>query len=131
MTTRDARLTPWSLLITLGVDGTATGSVYLDDGVSIAPNETKVVTFKVSSGIISASIEGCYMDGNALSSITIMGVMSAPSSTNVTLLGGNVGNGVYNATSKTYFIGGLDKATSSGAWVTDWTLSYGASASVS
>jgi hypothetical protein len=29
MTTRDARLTPWSLLVALGVDGTAKGR-YVD-----------------------------------------------------------------------------------------------------
>ena len=125
MTTRDARLTPWSLLVALGVDSTATGSVYLDDGISITPNATKIVTFKASSGSISASIKGSYVDGNSLSNVTIMGVMSAPSSASITLNGKDVGGGVYNATGKTFFIGNLDSVTSSGAWAADWSLSYG------
>ena len=65
------------------------------------------------------------MDGNALSNVTIMGLASAPVSTSVTLNGKDVGNGVYNVTSRTFFIGNLDSATSQGAWVQDWTLEYG------
>lgn len=104
-------------------------SVYLDDGVSVSPNATKVVAFSASSGSITASVAGSYVDGNALSNITIMGVETAPSSTGVTLNGKSVGNGVYDAASKTFFIGNLDQATSSGAWAADWTLVYGSSGS--
>ena len=43
MTTRDARRTPWSLLVALGLEGTATGELYLDDGESIDPEETLIV----------------------------------------------------------------------------------------
>ena len=66
------------------------------------------------------------MDGNALSNITIMGLVSAPASALVTLNGKDVGTGLYNATSRTFFIGNLDGATNSGAWTQDWTLEYGA-----
>jgi alpha-glucosidase len=66
------------------------------------------------------------MDGNALSNITIMGLTSAPASTEVTLNGKGVRKGFYNATSQTFFIGDLDSATSSGAWAENWTLRYGA-----
>lgn len=65
------------------------------------------------------------MDGNPLSNVTIMGITTTPASTEVTLNGKSVGNGVYNATSKTLFIGQLDGATSSGAWAADWTLTLG------
>ena len=88
------------------------------------PKATKLVTFKAKSGSISASVEGSYMDSNALSNVTIMGVATAPTSTAVTLNGKSVGNGVYNAKSKTLFIGNLDRATSAGAWAADWTLKY-------
>lgn len=43
MTTRDARATPWSVLIALGLEGAASGSLYLDDGESINPNATLYV----------------------------------------------------------------------------------------
>jgi hypothetical protein len=66
------------------------------------------------------------MDGNALSNITIMGLAAAPACTAVTFNGKSVGHGVYNATSQTFFIGQLEKATSSGAWAVDWTLKFGA-----
>ena len=65
------------------------------------------------------------MDGNALSNITIMGVGKAPASATVTLNGQSIGQGTYNATSQTFFIGNLDTATSSGAWAQDWKLDYG------
>jgi hypothetical protein len=66
------------------------------------------------------------MDGNALSNITIMGLATAPASTAVTFNGKNVGYGVYNSTSRTFFIGHLEKATTSGAWAADWSLEFGA-----
>jgi hypothetical protein len=66
------------------------------------------------------------MDGNALSNITIMGLVTAPASAAVALNGTHVGNSVYDATSQKLFIGNLDSATSSGAWMQDWTLEYGA-----
>jgi hypothetical protein len=104
-----------------------TPSVYLDVGVSVKPNATKLITFKADDGSITASVEGAYMDGNSLSNVTIVGLATAPASLAVTLNGDNVGNGVYNATSQTFFIGNLESATLSGAWAKDWTLDYGAS----
>lgn len=101
-------------------------SVYLDDGVSVKPNATKLVRFEAGNGSIKASVQGSYTDGNALSNITIMGLPRAPVSGVVALNGKNVGQGVYNATSQTFFIGELDSATSAGAWAQDWTLKYGA-----
>ena len=129
MTTRDARSTPWSLLVALGVDGAASGSVYLDDGVSVVPNATKVVTFAASGGSIKASVEGSHHDGNALSNITILGVASAPSSADVTLNGKSVGKGTYDASAKTFTIANLDGATKSGAWAASWSLSWGGGSS--
>jgi alpha-glucosidase len=40
MTTRDARKLPWSVLVALGTEGTASGSLYLDDGESLVPSAT-------------------------------------------------------------------------------------------
>ena len=43
MTTRDARNTNWGVLVALGLQGTASGSLYLDDGESLIPNATLYV----------------------------------------------------------------------------------------
>jgi hypothetical protein len=44
MTTRDARLTPWSLLVALGVDGTAKGRFV--DSIYHYPPEVKLMHFQ-------------------------------------------------------------------------------------
>jgi alpha-glucosidase len=42
-TTATSRASPWSLLVALDKDGFACGDLYLDDGVSISPQETSLV----------------------------------------------------------------------------------------
>ncbi len=44
MTTVACRQSPWALLVALDGDGEARGSLYLDDGESVAPNATTWVT---------------------------------------------------------------------------------------
>ena len=89
----------------------------------MTPNATKLVSLKADGGSITATVEGSYEDGNSLSNITIMGVSSAPSSS-IMFNDEKVGSGTYVAGSETFVIGGLDKATSGGAWVADWHLTY-------
>jgi len=43
MVTRDARKNPWSLIAALSLEGTAAGSLYVDDGESIVQNSTLYV----------------------------------------------------------------------------------------
>ena len=38
MTTRDARKTPWNVIVALNKDGGASGQLYLDDGESLSPS---------------------------------------------------------------------------------------------
>jgi len=47
LTTREARTNPWSLLAALSLNGTASGSLYVDDGESLVPNAT--LSIEVSS----------------------------------------------------------------------------------
>ncbi|KIW19190.1 hypothetical protein PV08_03484 [Exophiala spinifera] len=128
MTTRDARNTSWSIIVAPGVDGTATGQLYLDDGESLSPNATKSVTLAAGVGIgglsLNVTVTGSYTGLDLpLANVTILGVQRAPSSNVVKIDGEAVGNSTYDGTTKTLFIGGLGGALGGKAWGGNWTLS--------
>ena len=125
LTTRDSRRNPWGLLVALSAQGTAAGSLYVDDGESVAPNATLYVQFTVSGGALYASPRGEYVDGNPLANVTVMGVERAPLG-NVTLNGAPVGmEGVrYNATSQVLSVTGLGGLTAQGAWSGECVLRW-------
>lgn len=129
LTTRDARRTPWAVLVALsGVDGTARGDLYMDDGVSLEPAETLFVSFVAEPGSTSALhatvVEGTYHDPNPLANVTVHGVASAP--THVLLCDTEVEQDkwAYNATSKVLAVRQLQEFTSEGAWTRNWTLTW-------
>ena len=84
LTTTEARATPWSILVALDTSNQASGLLYLDDGESVSPSATKIVTFSASvsakSGglTLKADVEGSWPDQNALASVTVMGLSQAP-----------------------------------------------------
>jgi alpha-glucosidase len=122
-TTTESRNSPWSLIAALSSEGTATGSIYIDDGESVTPNATLLVDLTASNGTLYASARGLYQDTNALANVTVLGVASEPRS--VTLNGQKVSSGVaYNGTSRVLSVKGLQSATSGGAWAQAWTLSW-------
>ncbi|MCJ1474014.1 hypothetical protein MMC13_002672 [Lambiella insularis] len=124
MTTTAARATPWSVLVALSTEGTASGSLYLDDGSSLTQNATLYVELAAtSSSQLWASGRGMFMDMNPLSNVTILGA-EAPG--NVTLNASPVAaSGVsYNASTKVLIVSGLDSMTSNGAWASDWVLAW-------
>jgi alpha-glucosidase len=122
-TTTESRKNPWSLLVALGKEGTASGSLYIDDGESLAPNSTLLVEFVATNGTLYTSATGTYSDTNPLANITILGIASAPES--VTLNGNSLSKGTaFNKTTGTFSITALSNATSGGAWKSDWVLSW-------
>lgn len=123
-TTYESRKNPWELLIALNIQGTATGSLYIDDGESIIQNSTLYVEFTVTNGkTLSASAVGKWIDRNPLANLTILGLSNEPS--NLTLNGAPINNGIaFNDTSGVLKITGLANVTSSGAWSNDWVLSW-------
>ncbi|QKX64214.1 uncharacterized protein TRUGW13939_11387 [Talaromyces rugulosus] len=127
LTTRDVRNSPWSLLVALGREGTAAGSLYVDDGESIEPNATLTVDFTATNAsTLFASVRGSFHDANALANVTVLGVASRPAG-NVTLNGQTVAGDavVYNEKSKVLVVNGLaDLTKESGAWGGDWVLKW-------
>ncbi|SLM35122.1 glycoside hydrolase family 31 protein [Lasallia pustulata] len=123
MTTTEARKTPWSVLVALGLEGTASGELYLDDGQSVMPNATLYVELTAANSVLHAFGRGSFNDTNPLANVTILGVQQSVS--NVTFNGMSVGSGVeYNNTSKVMTITGLNNATANGAWTSDWVLAW-------
>jgi alpha-glucosidase len=122
-TTAASRKNPWALLVALSLEGTASGSLYVDDGESLVQNATLLVEFSVSKSALHASSTGTYQDVNPLANITVMGLSDAPG--NVTLNGAPLSEGVaYNETTGLLEITGLKSATEGGAWKNDWTLRW-------
>lgn len=122
--TKDVRNSPWSLLVALGDSGSATGSVYIDDGESITPSSSLYVRFAAKSSSLATSGTGSFQDTNALANVTILGVTSAPkkvSFNNVNIEESAVN---YNASSKVLVINGLSALTKQGAFTKDWTLKW-------
>jgi alpha-glucosidase len=124
LTIRDARNTPWSLLVALGGKQTASGELYLDDGTSVSPSSTLEVDFQATCWSIKVSAKGTWEEKNRLDKVTVLGVVEKPSA--VTFNGRKVhpGSVHYNATSKVLSVQGLQSMTPHGAWAEDWVLKW-------
>lgn len=121
-TTAESRRNPWSLLVSLNLEGSATGQLYLDDGVSVRQDATRLVDMTATGGSLYASGRGSFRDTNPLANVTILGVATAPS--NVTFNGRPVSSVSYNDTSRAVSITNLANSTAMGAWSSDWTLAW-------
>ncbi|KAL4970759.1 glycosyl hydrolases family 31-domain-containing protein [Aspergillus stella-maris] len=121
LTTKEARQTPWALLAALGNDGTATGSLFLDDGESLHPEATLDVDFAVSQSRLSVSARGEWGESNPLANVTILGVPDEPAF--VTFNEQQV-SADYDARTQVLFVIGLEQVTSDGAWSQAWTLQW-------
>lgn len=124
LTTKEARATPWSLLVALGGSRAASGKLYLDDGESNVPDDTLDVTFKVKGSSLSAKAKGTWEESNPLATVTVLGVSKTPGT--VKLNGRPVpASGVeYNATSHVLCVCGLEELTKDGAFSENWTLEW-------
>lgn len=125
MTIRDARRNPWGVIAALSLEGTAQGSLYIDDGESVVQeNGTLFVEFTASGNALYASARGTWNDTNPLANVTVLGVQESVST--VSLNGASVdeGNVRYNDTSKALVVDGLGGLTSGGAWKEDWVLRW-------
>ena len=78
MTTAALRETDFEILVAIGADGRATGSLYVDDGVSVKPQTNTQISFGYSDRILT--IEGSfeYSLGVKISTIRFLGVQKDP-----------------------------------------------------
>lgn len=124
LTTREARKTPWSLLVALDGEKTAFGQLYLDDGVSMSPNATLEVIIKAGKSRLAASSRGDWKETNALATVTIMGVTTKPDSVTFNNEKVPAASVQYNSTSHALSVGGLQDMTEDGAWDKNWVLQW-------
>ncbi|RDW89244.1 (trans)glycosidase-1 [Coleophoma cylindrospora] len=123
MTTAASRQNPWGLIAALSSAGSASGTLYVDDGESLAPNATLFVEFTLANKALYATGRGIFQDTNPLANVTIMGVGEGVS--NVTLNGDQLASGwTWNETSQVLEIKELMNSTASGAWSSDWVLKW-------
>ena len=118
--TATSRKMPYDLLITLDKRGTATGSIYLDDGESLVQEKILYATFSFNDGAFSYKKTGTYMDTNKLASITIAGLTNAPK---MVMMGGTtLPSSCHTYKDGTLTITKLDSYFSMGAWYSDWCM---------
>ena len=77
-TVEETRLGGYSLLVSLAADGTAFGTAYIDDGLSVPPTPHLDLTFSVEYGFLSIRAQGDYALAETLDTITILGASDAP-----------------------------------------------------
>ncbi|KAL1754868.1 glycoside hydrolase family 31 protein [Schizophyllum commune] len=82
MTTAALRRANFELVVAVGVDGTAEGALYIDDGVSIEQQKTTEVTMKYDKGTLTVDGTFDYDVGDVkLERVRVLGVGAAPGST--------------------------------------------------
>lgn len=78
MTTTALRQKGFHLVIAPGLDGSASGSLYLDDGVSLKQEAVSEIDFKYTDGEFSMTGSFDYDAGVGVEMISILGVGEAP-----------------------------------------------------
>ena len=78
MTTTELRKTDFELVVAPSAQGTASGSLYLDDGVSITQKHTTTVSFAYKSGKLTVKGSFGYSTGVNVSRVRFANTKSAP-----------------------------------------------------
>jgi alpha-glucosidase len=123
-TTAESRMNPWGLIVALDAQGAAAGSLYVDDGESLEPEETLEVSFAALDGQLKVNVKGEFKDTNALGNVTILGICG---SVGEVKLNGEALEEIkvnFDQGSSVLRLSGLNDLTSGGAWQGSWTLSW-------
>lgn len=86
MTTTELREKDFELLIVPGRDGTASGQLYLDDGVSLEQDGTSLVQFDYADGKLVVGGSFGYGTGVVISNVTLLGGGTSGNQTEAVLL---------------------------------------------
>ncbi|KAG1697179.1 hypothetical protein DVH05_017564 [Phytophthora capsici] len=81
LTTSEARLTPFTILVALPYTGSASGDLYLDDGETISNPDATFIKFTASIGAFTSTVlQDDYADAhsNLVSKVVVLGVVSEP-----------------------------------------------------
>lgn len=92
MDTPALRKKDFELVVAPGTDGTAKGTLYLDDGDSVVQAATSLIDFTYANGHLSMSGQFDYVDAPKISKIVVLGTASQPKAVHV--------NGVQTSDSK-------------------------------
>lgn len=82
-TTTELRRKPFQILVAPGLDGRATGSLYLDEGDLIEQPSTSLISFTYADGSLSMTGRYDYDAGVDIEVVTVLGVAGAPGSVRV------------------------------------------------
>lgn len=122
LTTKASRSNPWGLIVASSKQGTASGSLYVDDGESLVQNATLWVDFSLTGRALYASARGTFADANALANVTVLGVGGRPES--VKLNGDEVQGWSWDEKREVLEVRDLQAKTAEGAWTEDWVLRW-------
>ncbi|EME46003.1 glycoside hydrolase family 31 protein [Dothistroma septosporum NZE10] len=123
-TTAETRNGSFSLLVTLDDNEAATGSLYLDDGFSVEPEETKLVNFRYANHTLTSHLEGKYCSSAPLGNVTIAGVAGHLTGISLTIGGQpcEVGRVVVEPGESVLRFSGLEEFSRNGAWEGQMTM---------
>jgi len=96
-TTTELRKQSFQIVVAPGQDGTASGTLYLDDGLSLEQAATSYISFEWDGSMFSMSGTYDYDAGVNISTITVLGAGSQPQS--ITSNGADL-SASYNSTTK-------------------------------
>ena len=127
--TKMTRKSAWSLLIALDASGSASGDLYVDDGITLSPSETRNVEMSYSNGQLTTKVRGNYNDGVPLANVTIAGFQGQVNGVSC-IHGGQAQNatgGNVRYADGTLYVTGLEQSTNGGIWSADLELNFNSS----
>lgn len=106
MTTKALRQQPFNFVIAPGTNGKASGSLYIDDGVTISPpqHSTTTATLSYSKNKFTVSGHFGFSPAPQVASVTLLGAQKTPRKVEIAGSRAHVGAVAFNSTSQSLVI---------------------------